>query len=176
VLFASRAAHLPESYRRYLINSLRESFDLPGVPIRITVKSNRNPYADEAEGRRTQAGIRFPVARTVVARAAAAKAAEGAIAAGDAEAIAAARAAKPKPRTAAAGKKAGAKASASRSGKAGGPKSTKVGAYKSGKPGAPKTGQIKPKAARAGKRPVVRIPTTHKLRKSAPRRPPTRGN
>jgi GTP-binding protein len=45
VLFASRADQLPESYRRYLINSLRESFDLPGVPIRITVKSNKNPFA-----------------------------------------------------------------------------------------------------------------------------------
>ena len=171
VLFASRAAHLPESYRRYLINSLRESFDLPGVPIRITVKSNRNPYADESEGQRRQAGIRFPVARTVVAKAAAARAAEGAIAAGDAEAIAAAKAAV-KPRGSSAGKKPG----ASRTGKAGGPKSTKVGAYKAAKPGGPKTGQIKPKAARAAKRPVVRVPTTHKLRKSAPRRPPTRGN
>jgi GTP-binding protein len=47
VLFASRADQLPESYRRYLINSLRESFDLPGTPIRITIKSGKNPYADE---------------------------------------------------------------------------------------------------------------------------------
>jgi GTP-binding protein len=46
VLFASRADQLPESYRRYLINSIRESFDLPGVPIRVTVKSNRNPFAE----------------------------------------------------------------------------------------------------------------------------------
>jgi GTP-binding protein len=45
VLFASRADALPESYRRYLVNSLRESFDLPGVPIRVTVKSGKNPYA-----------------------------------------------------------------------------------------------------------------------------------
>ena len=49
VLFASRADQLPESYRRYLINSLRESFDLPGVPIRVTVKSNRNPFAEGEE-------------------------------------------------------------------------------------------------------------------------------
>jgi GTP-binding protein len=48
VLFASRADKLPDSYRRYLVNSLRESFDLPGTPIRITVKSGPNPYADEA--------------------------------------------------------------------------------------------------------------------------------
>jgi GTP-binding protein len=49
VLFASRSDRLPDSYRRYLVNSLRHSFDLPGVPIRITVKSGRNPYA-EGEG------------------------------------------------------------------------------------------------------------------------------
>jgi GTP-binding protein len=45
VLFASRADKLPDSYRRYLVNSLRASFDLPGTPIRITVKSGANPYA-----------------------------------------------------------------------------------------------------------------------------------
>ena len=49
VLFASRADQLPESYRRYLINSLRESFDLPGVPLRVTVRSNKNPYAEGEE-------------------------------------------------------------------------------------------------------------------------------
>ena len=51
VLFASRAEHLPEQYRRYLINSLRESFDLPGVPIRITIKSGSNPYVAEHDDR-----------------------------------------------------------------------------------------------------------------------------
>ena len=49
VLFASRAEHLPDSYRRYLINSLRESFDLPGTPIRVSIRANRNPFA-EGEG------------------------------------------------------------------------------------------------------------------------------
>jgi GTP-binding protein len=54
VMFASRADKLPDSYRRYLINSLRQSFDLPGTPIRLTVKSGRNPYTDgsPAKGRR----------------------------------------------------------------------------------------------------------------------------
>ena len=51
VLFATRADQLPESYRRYMINSIRESFDLPGVPIRVTVKSGSNPFAAE-EGAR----------------------------------------------------------------------------------------------------------------------------
>jgi len=46
VLFASRADQLPDSYRRYLVNSIRHSFDLPGTPVRLTVKSGRNPYAE----------------------------------------------------------------------------------------------------------------------------------
>jgi GTP-binding protein len=49
VLFASRADQLPDHYRRYLVNSIRESFDLPGVPIRLTVKSNKNPFAEGEE-------------------------------------------------------------------------------------------------------------------------------
>jgi GTP-binding protein len=59
VLFASRADQIPESYRRYLVNSLRESFDLPGVPIRVTVKSNKNPYA-EGEEKSGQGSARAP--------------------------------------------------------------------------------------------------------------------
>jgi len=47
VLFASRADQLPDAYRRYLINGIRQSFDLPGVPIRLTVKSGSNPYKDQ---------------------------------------------------------------------------------------------------------------------------------
>ena len=47
VLMASRASDMPEHYQRYLVNSLRESFDLPGTPIRLTVKSGApNPYAE----------------------------------------------------------------------------------------------------------------------------------
>ena len=45
VMFANRAEQLPDHYRRYLINSIRESFDLPGVPLRVTIKSGANPYA-----------------------------------------------------------------------------------------------------------------------------------
>jgi GTP-binding protein len=47
VMFASRAAAMPDSYRRYLINSIRQSFELPGTPIRLTVKAGANPFADE---------------------------------------------------------------------------------------------------------------------------------
>ena len=44
-LFVNRADGLPTAYRRYLVNGLRESFDLPGVPIRLLPRVGRNPYA-----------------------------------------------------------------------------------------------------------------------------------
>jgi len=46
VLMASRAEKLPESYKRYLVNGLREAFDLKGTPIRLHVRSGKNPYAE----------------------------------------------------------------------------------------------------------------------------------
>jgi GTP-binding protein len=36
---------LPDSYLRYLGNSLRETFDLPGVPLRLLPRTGDNPYA-----------------------------------------------------------------------------------------------------------------------------------
>jgi GTPase len=45
-LFASKPGELPESWRRYLVNLLRESFDLPGVPIRMMLRKGKNPFAD----------------------------------------------------------------------------------------------------------------------------------
>lgn len=44
VLFCSKALALPDSYTRYLINGLREDFKLDGVPLRMMVKSGKNPY------------------------------------------------------------------------------------------------------------------------------------
>jgi GTP-binding protein len=44
VLFCSRPKALPDSYSRYLVNSLRESFDMPGVPIRLKLRKGDNPY------------------------------------------------------------------------------------------------------------------------------------
>ena len=44
VLKCSRADKLPDSYKRYLINGLREDFGLPGIPIRFIVKADENPY------------------------------------------------------------------------------------------------------------------------------------
>lgn len=46
VVFASRPTGLPESYNRYLINALRDDFNLPGIPIRLHTKKGKNPYAD----------------------------------------------------------------------------------------------------------------------------------
>lgn len=46
-LFASKPGDLPDSYRRYLVNMLRDTFDLPGVPIRLMLRKGKNPYAKD---------------------------------------------------------------------------------------------------------------------------------
>jgi GTP-binding protein len=46
ILFGTRAEKMPEDYARYLVNGLREAFDLPGTPIRIQTRGTTNPYAD----------------------------------------------------------------------------------------------------------------------------------
>jgi GTP-binding protein len=43
-LFASKPGELPDSYRRYLVNALRQDFDLPGTPIRMMLRKGKNPY------------------------------------------------------------------------------------------------------------------------------------
>lgn len=48
VLIASRGDQMPEQYKRYLVNGLREAFELLGIPIRLHVKQGANPYADKA--------------------------------------------------------------------------------------------------------------------------------
>ncbi len=47
IVFGSRADAVPVSYQRYLINSMRETFDMPGTPIRLWLRSGKNPYADK---------------------------------------------------------------------------------------------------------------------------------
>lgn len=47
ILFCSKADQLPDSYSRYLINSLRAAFDLPGTPIRLKIRQGKNPYANK---------------------------------------------------------------------------------------------------------------------------------
>ena len=51
VLFGNQLDSLPESYKRFLTNGLRETFGLFGVPIRISARSTKNPYEDRAKGR-----------------------------------------------------------------------------------------------------------------------------
>jgi len=43
-LFTSRPSEVPDSYRRYLIHSLRRDFDLPGTPVRLMLRKGANPY------------------------------------------------------------------------------------------------------------------------------------
>jgi GTP-binding protein len=45
IIFASRSEAVPTSYLRYLTNSMRETFDMPGTPIRLWLRSGKNPYA-----------------------------------------------------------------------------------------------------------------------------------
>ncbi|WP_424942865.1 ribosome biogenesis GTPase Der [Aliiroseovarius crassostreae] len=46
VVMCSHPDKLPESYTRYLVNGLREDFDMPGTPIRLTMRGqgDKNPY------------------------------------------------------------------------------------------------------------------------------------
>ncbi|AWK87173.1 ribosome biogenesis GTPase Der [Azospirillum thermophilum] len=46
-LFVNKPLDLPESYQRYLIADLRETFDLPGVPLRLLLRKGKNPFADD---------------------------------------------------------------------------------------------------------------------------------
>jgi GTP-binding protein len=45
--FCQRADGMPEDYKRYLVNSLRKAFDMPGVPIRLQLRRGDNPYAKD---------------------------------------------------------------------------------------------------------------------------------
>lgn len=47
VVFGPRAEDLPEDYRRYLVNSFRDTFDMPGVPIRLQLRGTSNPFVDQ---------------------------------------------------------------------------------------------------------------------------------
>jgi GTPase len=49
-LFGNQLDKLPQSYVRYLINHMREDFDLPGVPIRLSLRTSENPF--ETDGKR----------------------------------------------------------------------------------------------------------------------------
>jgi GTPase len=49
VVFGTRAEQTPEDYQRYLVNSLRDSFALPGTPIRLQFRGTSNPFVDEKD-------------------------------------------------------------------------------------------------------------------------------
>ena len=51
-LLFSNLKEIPDHYLRYLINGMRERFDMPGVPIRLAVKKNKNPYAETGDDER----------------------------------------------------------------------------------------------------------------------------
>jgi GTPase len=43
-IFGNKLNELPASYNRYLVNSLRQTFHLPGTPIRLSFRHGGNPY------------------------------------------------------------------------------------------------------------------------------------
>jgi GTP-binding protein len=49
VLFCTRADAVPDAYKRYLLNSLRDNFDLPGTPIRLLLREKKNPFETRAK-------------------------------------------------------------------------------------------------------------------------------
>ncbi len=51
VAFCSRPEALPEAYTRYLVNGLREAFDLKAVPLRLVMRKGENPYDDKDKRR-----------------------------------------------------------------------------------------------------------------------------
>ncbi|MGH6838476.1 MAG: ribosome biogenesis GTPase Der [Methylocella sp.] len=52
ILFGNQLDALPASYERFLANGLRNAFDLPGVPIRISKRTSENPYAGKTSRQR----------------------------------------------------------------------------------------------------------------------------
>lgn len=47
IVFCSQPEALPTSYTRYLVNDLRDTFDIPAVPIRLHLRKGENPYVQK---------------------------------------------------------------------------------------------------------------------------------
>ena len=47
VVFGTRLDDLPASYERYLVNSIRKELGFGAVPVRLTFRSPKNPFAKE---------------------------------------------------------------------------------------------------------------------------------
>ena len=50
IIHGNQVAHVPDAYRRYLVNTFREAFKLQGTPVRVEFRSDANPFA----GRRNE--------------------------------------------------------------------------------------------------------------------------
>ena len=44
VIHGNQTERLPETYKRYLINTFRQRFQLVGTPLRLELKSSDNPF------------------------------------------------------------------------------------------------------------------------------------
>jgi len=51
VVMCPRADDVPDSYTRYMVNSLRQDFDLPGVPVRLFLRKGENPFEGKKKKR-----------------------------------------------------------------------------------------------------------------------------
>ncbi|HUQ13959.1 MAG TPA: GTP-binding protein, partial [Novosphingobium sp.] len=47
VLFGTRLDQLPMSYQRYLVNGIRRELGFEAVPVRLTLRSAKNPFAKD---------------------------------------------------------------------------------------------------------------------------------
>ena len=50
VVHGNQTDRLPGTYRRYLVNTFRKALDLYGTPVRVELRSGKNPY----EGKRNK--------------------------------------------------------------------------------------------------------------------------
>jgi len=53
MMSVSQPEELGDDYLRFLINRLRDDFGMPGVPIRVTMRKPKNPFAGKAKKRRS---------------------------------------------------------------------------------------------------------------------------
>jgi GTP-binding protein len=44
VIWCGRPKAVADSYRRYIVNGLREDFNMEGIPVRLLVRTSKNPY------------------------------------------------------------------------------------------------------------------------------------
>lgn len=59
-LWVNKPVDLPESYKRFLVHGLRDTFGLEGVPIRWQMKKSENPYLDENNKKRSDPDAKKP--------------------------------------------------------------------------------------------------------------------